>query len=122
MVTFERMLFDYNEYMHHSGRLAEGANISSSMLLMGAVLSFFLVGVYSYYIYPILEKKVMDIKLKDSTVTYLILGGNLSLLIYLYLDHAYGSLLVICLIEGALYLIFTQEKLERVREFILRFF
>ncbi len=122
MVTFERMLFDYNEYMHHSGRLAEDANISGSMLLMGVVLSLFLVGVYIYYVYPILEKRVMDMKLKDTTVIYLAIGGNLSLLIYTYLEHAYGFLLVLCLIEGALYLIFTQEKLERVREFILRFF
>jgi len=122
MVTFERMLFDYNEYMHHSWRLAEDAYISGSMLLMEVSLSLFLVGVYIYYVYPILEKRVMNTKLKDTTVIYLIIAGNLSLLIYLYLDNAYGFLLILCLIQGALYLIFTQEKLERVREFILRFF
>ncbi len=122
MVTFERMLFDFNEYILHSGRLAEDANISGSMLLMVVSLSLFLVGVYIYYVYPILVKRAMDTKLKDTTVTYLIIGGNLSLLIYTYLDHAYGFLLILCLIQGALYFIFTQEKLERVREFILRFF
>jgi len=122
MVTFERMLFDYNEYMHHSGRLAEDANISGFALIMGFITSLFLVGLYIKYVYPIVYKKVMDIKLKDTTVMYLTVGGNLSLLIYLYLDHSYGTLLTICLIEGALYLIFTQKKLERVREFILKFF
>ena len=122
MVTFERMLFDFNEYMHHSGQLAEGAYIDGNLLIMKAFLSLIIVMAYIYYVHPIVTEKIMNIEVSETTGIYILIGVGLSIFAYLYLTHAYGFLLVLTIITVTLYIIFTNKRLIRVREFILRFF
>ena len=116
------MLFDFNEYMHHSGRLAEDAYINENLLIMKAFLSLIIVMAYIYYVHPIVVDKIMNIKVSETTGTYILIGVFLSLLTYLYLVQEYGSFLVITIISVVLYIIFTDKRLIGVREFILRFF
>ena len=122
MVTFERMLFDYNEYMHHSGRLAENAYIDGNLFIMNKFLVLIIIMAYIYYLHPIVDEKIMNLKMSETRRINIVVGLNVSLLSYLYLEHEYGFLLVLTIIGAALYIIFTDKRLIRVREFILRFF
>jgi len=122
MVTFERMLFDYNEYMHHSGRLAENAYIDGNLFIMNKFLVLIIIMAYIYYLHPIVDEKIMNLKMSETRRINIVVGLNVSLLSYLYLEHEYGFLLVLTIIGAALYIIFTDKRLIRVREFILRLF
>jgi len=118
MVTFERMLFDYNEHMHHSGKLAEDAYIDGTDLLLQWSVAVIIVMLYIYYVHPIVIEKVMKIKVSESSWQYIKAGLILSYITYLYLEHMYGLLMVLTIIFAVLYIIFTNKRLIRVKEFI----
>ena len=122
MVTLERMLFDYNEYFHHLGILAEDYYVDSYTFMTSMALALIFTLLYIHHVHPIVVDKVMNKKVSETTGTYILIGVGLSLIIYLYIEYSYNFLLILMLITIALYIIFTDKRLIRVREFILRFF
>jgi len=122
MVTFERMLFDFNEYMHYSAILAADAYIDGPLFIMYASMVTIITIAYYYYVYPILLEKIMNIKVSETTGIYISVAINISFLIYIYLEHYYGLLLLLTFIVAALYIIYTDKRLVRIKEFIERLF
>jgi len=122
MVIFEKMLFNYNEYMHYSGILTEDAYIDGFHLIMQGFEALIIMMLYIHYVLPVALEKVMNIRVSETTVTNIFIGVVLSFLILFYLEHAYGILLLFSITLVSLYFIFTDKRLIRVREFIEQLF
>jgi len=122
VVTFERMLFDYNEFMHHSGRLAEGAYIDTTDLLIRWFVILILSVLYFYYVFPVVVDKLINTRVSEQKAIYIVVGMLVVFFTYLYLEHQYGLALCLMIALGFIYIIFTDKRLSKVREFIEKFF
>ncbi|WP_457748236.1 hypothetical protein [Sulfurimonas sp.] len=122
MVSLERMLFDYNEYMHHSGIYSRDIYMDERYFMLKVMEITLITMVYIYYLHPIVMRKLIAIKVNESTRVYLLVALFIVYTGYFYLQHEYAILLGVSIVTIVLYLIFTHKRLRRVREFIERFF
>ena len=118
MVSLERMLFDYNEYLHHIGILAADKYITSYKFMMSIFVTLILMMLFMHYVYPVVQEMRIDKKVSETILKYFFIGSITLILSSFMIGEQYGLLLGIIIISCILYIIFTDKRLISIREFI----
>ena len=122
MTLLDKFVMYHNDFLYHVGIIAEDRYLSSNEILINITLALILSAGYLYFISPYLLKRVDKIKMSKEQVFYSFGVVNITFLTIVYFEQMYIFLAITILLEGVLYIIFTDKKFVNVKEFIRGFF
>jgi len=122
MTLLDKFVMFHNDFLYYVGIIAEDRYLSSNEILINLTLALILSVGYLYFISPYLLKRVDKIKMSDEQVFYSFGVVNITFLTIVYFEQMYTFLAITILLEGVLYIIFTDKKFVNVKEFITGFF